>query len=45
VILGLVLFNIFMKDIDDEIEYTLSKFPDDSKLRGVLNTTERKGCH
>lgn len=39
-LLGLIIFNTFINDLDEGIQGSLIKFVDDTKLGGIANTTE-----
>lgn len=42
-VLGQIFFNIFINDINSRVRCTLSEFEDDTKLCGVVNTSEGWG--
>ncbi|PKU34475.1 rna-directed dna polymerase from mobile element jockey-like [Limosa lapponica baueri] len=42
--LGLMFFNVRINNLDPGIEYTLSEFTDDTKLRGAVDSLEGRGA-
>lgn len=43
-ILGPLVFNVFINDLDSEIECTLRKFANDAKTRGAVDSLEGRGA-
>jgi len=43
-VLGLVLLNVLIGDMDSGIEYTLSKYADNTKMSGAVDTLEGRNA-
>jgi len=43
-VLGPVLFNVFINDLEAEVECTISKFADDTKQGAAVHSLEGQEC-
>ena len=44
-VLGLVLFNTFINDLDERVHGMLVKFANDTKMGGITNTSTKADCN